>query len=57
MPFVIRYPREIDPGSRISDLILNVDFAPLFLDYAGLPVPDWMQGSSFKAILADHWDQ
>lgn len=51
MPFVIRYPREIDPGSRISDLILNVDFAPLFLDYAGLPVPDWMQGSSFKANL------
>ncbi len=51
MPFVIRYPREIEPGSRIRDLILNVDFAPLFLDYAGVPVPDWMQGSSFKANL------
>ena len=51
MPFVIRYPREIDPGSLINDLILNVDFAPLLLDYAGVPVPDWMQGSSFKANL------
>jgi len=51
MPLVIRYPREIDPGSRISDLILNVDFAPLFLDYAGLSGPDWMQGSSFRENL------
>jgi arylsulfatase A-like enzyme len=51
MPFVIRYPREIDPGSRLDDIILNTDFAPLFLDYAGLQVPDRIQGTSFRANL------
>ncbi len=54
MPFVIRYPREIAPGSNLSDMVLNVDFAPLFLDYAGLPVPDGMQGTSFKLNLQGH---
>ncbi len=51
MPFLIRYPREIQAGDVNDDLILNVDFAPLFLDYAGQPIPDWMQGRSFRANL------
>ena len=51
MPFVIRYPGEIKPGSRIEDMVLNTDFASLFLDYAGLPVPDYMQGRSFRDNL------
>ena len=59
MPFVIRYPREIRPGTRLHDLILNVDFAELFLDYAGAAVPPKMQGRSFRANLAgrtpDDW--
>jgi arylsulfatase A-like enzyme len=51
MPFVIRFPQEIEPGSRLDDIILNTDFASLFLDYAGLQVPEQMQGSSFRANL------
>lgn len=51
MPFVVRYPREIAAGSVNDDLILNVDFAPLFLDYAGLPTPRQMQGTSFRENL------
>ncbi|MEQ9219119.1 MAG: sulfatase [Cyclobacteriaceae bacterium] len=51
MPFVISYPPEIEAGSTNEDLILNVDFAPLFLDYAGVEVPDFMQGRSFRANL------
>ncbi len=52
MPFLIRYPREIAPGSVNSDLIINNDFAPLFLDYAGVPTPEFMQGRSFRSNLA-----
>jgi len=52
MPFLIRYPREIRAGKRIDDLILNVDFAELFLDYAGAEVPASMQGRSFRRTLA-----
>jgi arylsulfatase A-like enzyme len=51
MPFVVRYPREIRPGTVVDDVVLNIDFAPLFLDYAGAPIPDTMQGRSFRSIL------
>ncbi|MFB6232457.1 MAG: sulfatase [Salinibacter sp.] len=51
MPFLIRYPGEIEPGTVVDDLVLNVDFAPLMLDYAGLKTPDYMQGRSFRPNL------
>lgn len=51
MPFIIRYPEEIAAGSTIGDIILNIDFAGLFLDYAGVGTPDSMQGSSFRQNL------
>ena len=51
MPFLIRYPREIAPGTTSDKMVLNTDFAPLFLDYAGVPTPGYMQGRSFREIL------
>lgn len=51
MPFVIRYPKEIPAGTRIDDIIENVDFSALFADYAGLEYPDYMQGRSFRENL------
>ncbi|KAL4994895.1 alkaline-phosphatase-like protein [Aspergillus recurvatus] len=51
MPFLIRYPRDIAAGSICDDIICNVDFAPTFLDLAGLRVPTYMQGVSFRPLL------
>lgn len=51
MPFLIRYPKEIRAGSVCNDIISNVDFAALWLDYAGLKKPTYMQGRSFRALL------
>jgi arylsulfatase A-like enzyme len=51
MPFVIRYPKEIDPGTTNEDIILNSDFAPLLLDYGGLSTPAQMQGRSFRTNI------
>jgi arylsulfatase A-like enzyme len=51
MPFIIRYPREIKPGTVNENMILNVDFAPTFLDFAGIEVPEEMQGVSFRPLL------
>jgi arylsulfatase A-like enzyme len=51
MPFVIRYPKEIKAGSRIDDIILNIDFAALMADYAGLEKPGFIQGESFRENL------
>ena len=51
MPFLIRYPREIEPGSISDDMILNVDFPLTFLDCAGMAAPAAMQGASFRPLL------
>jgi arylsulfatase A-like enzyme len=52
MPFVIRYPKEIPAGTRNRDIILNIDFAALLTDYAGVPAPGLSQGHSFRRNLA-----
>jgi arylsulfatase A-like enzyme len=51
MPFLVRYPREIAPGSTSSAIALNVDFGPTFLDYAGVRAPAGLHGSSLRAVL------
>ena len=52
MPFLIRYPGQIEPGTVNDDMVLNVDFAPTFLDYAGIESPDEFQGTSIRPVLA-----
>lgn len=52
MPFVIRYPARIKAGSVNESMILNVDFAPTFLDYAGIKSPGEVQGKSLVSLLS-----
>jgi len=51
MPFLVRWPAKIKPGTVSEKMILNVDFAPMFMEATGLPVPEEMQGRSFLPIL------
>lgn len=51
MPFFVRYPKKIKPGSRSDAIINNTDFAPTLIEMAGGTAPDYMQGNSFKTIL------
>ena len=51
MPFLIRYPREIEAGTTNDSMILNVDFPPTLLDFAGVDAPAYMQGTSFRPLL------
>ena len=51
MPFIVRYPKMIKPGSRTNAIINNTDFAPTLIDLAGGVIPEYMQGESFKEIL------
>ncbi|MFT5496844.1 MAG: arylsulfatase A-like enzyme [Kiritimatiellia bacterium] len=53
MPFVIRWPGQIKPGSRMEQLIQNIDYAPTFLDAAGVDVPAEIQGKSLLPLFAD----
>ncbi len=59
MPFIVRWPGKIKPGSINEDLVSNLDFAETFLSIAGVPVPDDMQGKNliplFEGKTPDNW--
>ncbi len=50
VPLIARGPG-IQPGSTPELFAANIDLAPTFLDLAGLPVPDSMQGRSLVPLL------
>ncbi|MFO1002833.1 MAG: sulfatase [Planctomycetaceae bacterium] len=49
-PLIARGPG-VKAGSVPTQFVANIDLAPTFLDLAGLPVPDSMQGCSLAPIL------
>ncbi|MBU2912599.1 sulfatase family protein [Reichenbachiella agariperforans] len=51
MPFIVKYPKSIEAGTRSDAMINNTDFAPTLIEMAGGKTPDYMQGRSFKTIL------
>ncbi len=51
MPFLVRWPGVTRPGSVQRKLAINPDFAPTFLDIAGLPTPRDMQGRSLRGLM------
>lgn len=53
MPFAIRWPGKIQPGSRPEALIQNIDYAPTFLALAKQPIPNDVQGKSLLPIFLD----
>lgn len=50
MPFVMKYPKKIKPNTVSDKMIINNDFAPTFLDFAGVEAKENMQGESFRKI-------
>ena len=51
MPFLVRWPGTIKPGSSSQALIQNIDYAPTFLDICGAEIPASMQGKSLLPIF------
>jgi len=51
MPFMISYPKRIEPRTVNSNLLLNIDFAPTMLELAGISIPEDIQGTSFVSQL------
>jgi arylsulfatase A-like enzyme len=56
-PLLVRYPKEIEAGTKIDKLVQNLDFAPTFLDYTGISVPEEMQGESFRQLVAGETEE
>lgn len=61
IPLLVRYPRRVGGGIVPDRAALNVDIAPTLLDFAGIDIPETMQGRSLRTILEgnapDDWRQ
>lgn len=51
MPLAIRWPATVKPGAVCDDFVSFVDFAPTFLEAAGLAVPPETTGRSLLPLL------
>jgi arylsulfatase A-like enzyme len=51
IPWLIRYPGVVKPGSTTDSWVLSIDNAPSVLDMVGLSVPDDMQGRSVLPVI------
>lgn len=51
MPLIVHYPKMVKANSHNDWLINNTDFAPTFLELAGVETPEYMQGNSFVNAL------
>ncbi len=51
VPFAMRYPAKLKPGSRIEGMVANIDIGPTLLELAGAKIPKTMQGESFVPVM------
>jgi arylsulfatase A-like enzyme len=50
-PLLVRYPKAVKAGTRTKALAMNIDFAPTLLEFAGVEIPDDIQGRSLVPVL------
>ncbi len=50
-PLIMRLPEGFDRRGDIAQLVQNIDYTPTFLDLAGLPIPEDIQGVSLLPLL------
>jgi arylsulfatase A-like enzyme len=51
VPLIARWPGHIQPGTTNDRIVSNIDFAPTFLDLAGLATPGDVHGRSIVPLL------
>ncbi len=51
VPVLLRYPRLVSPGQVESRMVIHQDIAPTILDFAGVPIPEVMQGRSLRRVV------
>jgi arylsulfatase A-like enzyme len=52
MPFVARWPRGIEPGTRVPQMVQNIDYAPTFVELAGAEALADLHGTSLLDLMA-----
>lgn len=52
VPLMAECPWLAPAGRKVSQLVINTDIAPTFLEIAGVPVPQGLQGASCVPLMA-----
>ena len=59
MPLIVKWPGVVKPGTKELEMVQNLDYVQTFLDIAGAPLPDDMQGRSLvpllKGMFPENW--
>lgn len=51
MPLIMHLPKDFARRGRVDEMVQNIDFAPTFLELAGVAVPGDIQGVSMLPLL------
>jgi N-acetylglucosamine-6-sulfatase len=51
VPLIVHCPELVPAAERRPEMILNIDFAPTFMQAAGVEIPDSVQGRSFYPLV------
>ncbi len=51
VPLVMQLPKVLKAGSKVTDVVANIDLAPTFLELAGLRPPANMDGRSYVPLM------
>lgn len=58
IPMLMRYPDGVKAGQTLNEVVANIDVGPTMLDFAGVEIPDHMDGRSMKDLVtgaSDEW--
>jgi arylsulfatase A-like enzyme len=50
-PLLMRYPKLIEPGTKVDSLVTSIDLAPTVLDVTGTEIPEHVQGKSLTPLM------
>jgi len=51
MPLLMSWPGKIKAGTKVKELVQNIDYGPTFLEAAGIEPPEEMQGESLLPLF------
>ena len=50
-PLLMRFPKGYEAKIKVDELVQNIDYAPTFLDLAGVAIPEDIQGESLVSLV------
>lgn len=51
MPLIVRWPGVVKPGTRVAQMVQNIDYAPTLTEIAGATIPAGLHGRSLLPLL------